>query len=160
MTLRKRLAVLGMLLSAGALATLSMACATAPARPTSFVRTFDDSTAWKTVEVREDLIGKPDVWRMIVDTVALKYDLEVIEKDSGYLRTTWKFTASGRQDGTSRMVVDNYRSRVIIKLDAHQVRLKSESSWLAQAGWENGYDTVLQQEVYSDIQGKVGRVTR
>lgn len=70
---------------------------------------------------------------MIVDTVALKYDLEVIEKDSGYLRSTWKYTTTGRKDSSSRVVVDNYRSRVIIKMDGNgKARVKSESSWLAR----------------------------
>lgn len=162
MRLRRGLASLGILFSVGALGALSLACATAvKAPPTSFVKTFDDSSTWKTIEVRDDLVGKPDVWRMIVDTVALKYDLEVIEKDSGYLRSTWKYTTTGRKDSSSRVVVDNYRSRVIIKMDGNgKARVKSESSWLGDLGWEMGYDTIVQQEVYSDLQGKIGRVTR
>jgi hypothetical protein len=162
MELKKVIAALGMLFSAGTLVALSLACATTPMKPTSFVRTFDDSATWKSIEIRDDLVGKPDAWRMVVDTVALKYDLEVIEKDSGYLRTTWKFTSAGRPDTSSRSggVVDNYRSRVVIKMDGTRARVKSESNWMGPTGWETGYDTVLQQEVYSDIQGKIGRVTR
>ncbi len=149
-------ALLGLIFCIGALTQLgSGTCQTAG--PKSFVRTFDDSSNWRIVEIKPEFHGGDKTWRMIVDTVAESYDLEVIEKDSGYLRSAWKYTFIKNQT-----VSENYRSRVVIKLNEGitQVKVKVESNWLSSDGWEIGYDTVLLEDIYSDIQGKLGRTIR
>ena len=125
--------------------------------PDTFIKTFDEPGIWKSVEIREG-ITKDDLWKIVVDSLSQKYDLEVLEKDSGYLRSSWKYTYIIR--GT---VSDKYRSRIIVKFvgdDWEVAQVKCESNWLETRGWILGYDTRLLEDVYGDIQGRVGRIRR
>jgi hypothetical protein len=126
--------------------------------PKTFMKTFDEPGTWKTVDIRAG-INNDQIWRLLVDTLSQRYDLEVLEKDSAYIRTSWKYThiKSGK-------VSDRYRSRIVVKLSGspwNQVRVKCESNWLEKdAGWILGYDTRLLEDVYGDIQGKIGWTRR
>ncbi len=136
-------------------ALLLVGCTTAPK---TFMRTQDEPGIWKTVEIREGL-GNDKIWEVLVDTLSQKYDLEVLERDAGYIRSSWKYSYfSGQQ------VVDRYRSRVVVKVkgtpDWDTVQVKCESNWLDDRGWILGYDTRLLEDIYGDIQGKLGRVRR
>ena len=136
-------------------ALLLSGCATAPR---TFMRTHDEPGIWKTVEIREGL-NNDKIWEILVDTLSQKYDLEVLEKDAGYIRSSWKYSyfAGGQ-------VVDRYRSRIVVKVkgtpDWDTVQVKCESNWLGNKGWILGYDTRLLEDIYGDIQGKLGRVRR
>jgi hypothetical protein len=157
MKVPRKHAVVGLLMCIAALTQLGQGACQTTGKPKSFVRTFDDSSNWRIVEIKPESQGAENTWRTIVDTVAEKYDLEVIEKESGYLRSAWKYTYV--KHGA---ISENYRSRVVIKLDEKvlQAKVKVESHWLSSAGWELGYDTVLLEDIYSDIQGKIGRIVR
>ena len=125
--------------------------------PKSFLKTYDEPGVWKTVDIRQDL-DKGKAWRDLVDTLSQKYDLEVLEKESGYLRTSWKYTYVRGGEISSR-----YRSRIVVKLLGDpwdKVQVKCESNWLEDQGWIMGYDIRLLEDVYGDIQGKLGRVRR
>ena len=130
------------------------------APPASFMRTHDDPGIWKSIDVREGLL-KDDLWRTVVDTLSQKYDLEVITKDSGYVRTSWKYTYIIPD---RNIVSDRYRSRIIVKFSGEAwnvLQVKCESNWLEpKAGWVLGYDTRLLEDVYGDLQGRVGRIRR
>ena len=74
------------------------------------------------------------------------YDLEVIERDAGYIRSSWKYSYfSGDK------VIDRYRSRIVVKLkgvpDWKTVQVKCESNWLDNKGWILGYDTRLLEDI-------------
>lgn len=125
-------------------------------KPKSFIVTYDTSANWRVVEINSTFVGETDkIWKTLVDTISAKYDLEVLQKDSGYLRTSWKYTLIKRG-----RVSDKYRSRIVVKsdIDFTQLKIKVESNWLESQGWVTGFDTNLLEEVYSDIQGKLGRV--
>lgn len=125
--------------------------------PTSFQRTIDQPGVWKSIEVRDGL-SADQVWNFTIDTVGLKYDLEVIQKESGYLRGSWKYTLL---DGDA--LSERYRSRVIVKVmppDVRIVQVKCEANWLDGNGWIQGIDTEVQNEIYGDLQGRIGRVRR
>ena len=125
--------------------------------PTTFVKTFDEPGTWKTIIVRPGLSGSK-VWELMIDTLARKFDLEVIEKDSGYLRTSWKYTYVRR--GT---VVDRYRARIVVKTKGEnweKLQIKCEANWLGDGGWILGYDLRLLEDTYGDLQGKLGTVRR
>jgi len=134
--------------------------------PETFRRTYDEPGVWKSIEVMEG-ISKDELWKTVVDAISHKFDLEVIEKDSGYIRTSWKFTYiepefAGR---TSERVSDRYRSRVILKFTGENwniLQVKCESHWLARGNisWIIGYDTALLEDVYGDLQGRIGRIRR
>jgi len=126
--------------------------------PKSFMRTYGEQSSWKVVEVRED-IKEEELWIKLVDTLSQKYDLEVIEKKSGYLRTSWSYTTVD----FFKNIDDRYRSRILIKINKIgqlRVSIKCESNWLSSGGGESGYDSILLEDVYGDIQGKIGRVRR
>jgi hypothetical protein len=125
--------------------------------PKTFHQNRDELSIWKTIELR-DGVNDDEAWKTLVDTLSQKYDLEVVQKDGGYLRSSWKFTyMEGDQ------VVDRYRSRIMAKLTGspwNQIKVKCESQWQGNHGWTEGYDTMVLEDVYGDIQGKLGRTRR
>jgi uncharacterized lipoprotein len=124
-------------------------------KPKSFIVTYDQST-WRVIDIREDFKGKINkIWETLVDTISEKYDLETINKDSGYLRTAWKYTYVVKSQ-----ISNKYRSRIVVKVDQdfNQLKIKCDSHWLGDNGWLQGYDTILLENIYSDVQGKLGRV--
>ena len=130
--------------------------------PITFIRTVDESSVWKSIEIREDIeIDKDFLWRTVVDALSHKFDLEVLTKESGYLRTSWKYVYILPNNQT---VSDRYRSRIILKFSGENwslLQMKSESHWLEPGkGWIIGYDTQLLEDVYGDLQGRLSRVRR
>jgi len=130
--------------------------------PATFVKTFDEPGMWKSIETK-DGVEKAVLWRTIVDALTQQFDLEILDKDSGYIRTSWKYTYI--QQG---LVSQNYRSRIVLKFvgdDWKVVQVKCESNWLESSsfrgsGWVLGYDSKLLEDVYGDLQGRVGRIRR
>lgn len=111
-------------------------CALLLTPPPSFVRTFDEPGTWKGIEVREGLLGmKDELWRIMVDSLAQKFDLEVLDKESCYVRTSWKYTliTGGWWPWSGERISERYRSRIVVKCagaDWRTVQVKSEASWL------------------------------
>lgn len=137
------------------LAVCILGCALRP--PISFVKSFDDDTAWRKIELRENL-DIEQAWPSLIDTIAKKYDIEIADKDARYLRTAWKYTYVWRN-----RISDRYRSRIIVKFmgtDRQDLMVKVESNFLSNAGWTPGYDTLILNDVYGDVQGTVGRVRK
>lgn len=145
----------GLVISLAALIAVGVACA--GSKPKTFVVTFDQSTNWRLIEVRPELISDSNrVWQTMVDTIGEKYDLEVIQKDSGYLRSGWKHTHIVRGE-----LSEKYRSRVTVKVDDQtKVKIRLESQWMSDNGWLTGYDTALLDDIYSDLHGKIGRIVK
>ncbi len=131
--------------------------------PESFIRTYDEPGIWRSFEVRKNLT-KENLWRTIVDAISVNYDLEVIEKESGYLRTSWKFTYV-EEDWWGGGITDRYRSRIVLKFveeDWKILRVKCESHWMDpnKKSWVMGYDKLLLEDVFGDLQGRIGRIRR
>jgi hypothetical protein len=122
--------------------------------PRSFVQAIEPT--WVSVEIRDDL-SYDEAWREVVDILAKKFELEVISKDGGYIRTAWIYTwwKSGK-------ITENYRVRAIVKFsaDRKKVDIKTEANYLKDDTWVTGTDTRLLQTVKTDIMGVVGRTTR
>ncbi|MFA5260937.1 MAG: hypothetical protein WC450_06910 [Candidatus Omnitrophota bacterium] len=137
---------------------LALVLAGCTSAPKTFMRTHDEPGIWKTVEIREEM-ENDKIWEVLVDTLSQKYDLEVVERGSGYIRSSWKYSYFSGQK-----VIDRYRSRVVVKIKGtpvwDTVQVKCESNWLDNKGWILGYDTLLLEDIYGDIQGKLGRVRR
>jgi hypothetical protein len=137
---------------------LSLVLAGCAGPPKTFIKTYDEPGIWKSVQIREGL-SHGQIWEMLVDTLTQKHDLEVLQKDGGYIRTSWKYTYF---EGDK--VIDRYRSRIVVKLSGSpswdKAQVKCESNWMEKQGWIMGYDTRLLEDIYGDIQGKLGRVRR
>ena len=82
-------------------AFLLAGCAT----PKTFVKTLEPT--WATVELRTDMPYEK-AWDSVVDIMVKRFDLEILSKDDGYIRTGWLYTWTGK-------LMENYRVRVTIK---------------------------------------------
>ncbi|HMA84690.1 MAG TPA: hypothetical protein VKN73_03230 [Desulfosalsimonadaceae bacterium] len=120
--------------------------------PKTFVKTLEPT--WATTEVRDD-ISYEEAWNTVVDTLVKDFDMEVLSKRDGYIRTNWLYTWTGE-------VNQRYRVRVTCKFtpDKEKLELKSEAEYKGPGGWTRGYDTRLLSTLKSDIMGKIGRATR
>lgn len=129
-------------------AFLLAGCAT----PKTFVKTLEPT--WATVELRTDMPYEK-AWDSVVDIMVKRFDLEILSKDDGYIRTGWLYTWTGK-------LMENYRVRVTIKFspDHTKVEVKSEAEFGGQGQWVTGYDTRLLETLKSDIMGSIGRTTR
>jgi hypothetical protein len=142
-------------------------------RPTSFVMTPNESGIWKSIEVREGAT-RAVLWSTVVDALSSKFDIEVLDKESGYVRTGWNSTivTSGGGGGGSisrlgarsaaKASENRYRSRIMTKFNADfsVLQIKSEANWLDEGNWVVGYDTLILDDIYGDLQGRIGRVRR
>ena len=120
--------------------------------PTTFTRTME--ATWAGVEVRPEL-GFETAWNSTVDLLSRRFDLEVISKDNGYIRTNWLYTWTG-------VMSEDYRVRVTVKFspDHKKLEVKSEAQFHTLTGWVLGTDEALLQTLKTDIMGSVGRSTR
>jgi hypothetical protein len=126
-------------------------CATLPK---SFVQVMEPT--WASIEIREGM-GSEEAWQQVVDVLAKKFELEMISREGGYVRTSWIYTWWKVGELT-----ENYRVRAIVKFspDWKKVDIKTEANYLKKGGWIVGTDTRLLQTVKTDIMGVVGRTTR
>ena len=137
---------------------LVVAVVVAGCAPTTFIRTMEAS--WNTVEVRKDLTGD-QAWDAVVDLTARRFDIEVLSKQDGYLRSGWLYSWTGK-------INEFYKVRTIIKFSPSKdkVEVKSEAHYYSPGimgigqGWQMGTDERLTSTMRSDIMGKVGRTTR
>ncbi len=126
--------------------------------PTTFVRTMEPN--WNTVEIRKGLSGD-DAWDAVVDLAARRFDIEVLSKEDGYLRTGWSYSWTGKLN-------NYYKVRAVVKFSPNkdQVEIKTEAHYFSQGvlgigqGWQMGTDERLTSTMRTDVMGKVGRTTR
>jgi len=123
-------------------------------RPESFIRMSEPT--WASIEIKSGITSE-NAWQQVVDVLAKKFELEMISKEGGYVRTAWIYTWWKQGEITSE-----YRVRVIVKFSANweKVDVKTEANYLRKGVWELGYDTRLLETVKTDIMGVVGRTTR
>ncbi len=82
------------------------------------------------------------------------YEPEIISKDTGYLRTKWRYTVS-----KSDQVVDWYRTRITIQIagDYSIISINCEAGYLDNNGfWVSGVDTAVLADIKDAIRGVVG----
>jgi hypothetical protein len=120
--------------------------------PNTFVQTMEAS--WAAVELREDLPYEK-AWGSLVDILTKRFDIEMLSKDDGYLRTVWLYNWTGS-------VSENYRVRVTAKFttDKKVCQVKSEAEYGGSGRWVQGYDSRLLETLKTDVMGSIGRATR
>ena len=131
---------------------LAVGCA-----PRTFVRS---APGWKTIEFRDGLVNNyDDAWQKTVDTIARNWDIEILDKDSGYLRTAWVYGISGGPQ-------IKYRGRITVKYPEikmpEKVEVKTSAEWWAYGGpyapiWVKGFDSSFQRDVFAELSGRLGR---
>jgi len=120
--------------------------------PNTFVRTLEPS--WASIQLRSKM-SYTDAWNNVLDIFVRKFDIAIMEKESGYIRTNWIHTSTGSLRG-------DYRVRVTAKFNVSRTKvdIKTEASYQLENGWAQGSDTALLQTLKADVMGAVGRVTR
>ena len=126
--------------------------------PTTFVRTMEPN--WNTIEVRKDLTGD-QAWDAVVDLTARRFDIEVLSKEDGYLRSGWSYSWTGK-------INQFYKVRTVVKFSPSKdkVEIKSEAHYYSPGiagfgqGWQMGTDERLTSTMRTDVMGKIGRTTR
>ena len=142
---------------------LAAGCATNIPPPT-YVETVEPG--WKVVHLRDDLQFET-AWQMLVDRIRKSYDIEIVDKDSGYLRTGWIHTSTGsvRSDYKTRITIKFTPDRTKLELTAdsmfHKEKRGAVSGRLIRDyGWLPGTDAQLVNDVYGDVSALLGRVRR
>ncbi len=122
------------------------------ATPKSFQRI--EKPQWSTIEVREGL-DYDRTWNSTIDILINDFDILVISKDSGYLRTEWLYSYGGNYMAA-------YRVRATIRLapDGRTIRLKTEAQVKDGEDWIIGVDSRLVSTLKTDMMGTIGRTTR
>jgi len=120
--------------------------------PNTFVRTLEPG--WASIQLREKM-SYSSAWNNVLDIFVKKFDIAIMQKESGYIRTNWTHTSTGILRG-------DYRVRVTAKFNVSRTKvdIKTEASYQLENGWVQGSDTALLQTLKADIMGAVGRVTR
>lgn len=125
--------------------------------PNTFVK--GQASGWKAIEFNDQTKGNYDVaWQKTVDTIAKNYDIEMMDKQSGYLRTGWTYGISGGE-------MNRYRGRITVKFPTidkpDKLELKTEAEWLSDmyygGMWVPGWDQSFQRDAYNALSGRLGR---
>jgi hypothetical protein len=126
------------------LLTLLVACASAP--PT-FVR---NAPGWVSIEVAEGLT-KEILWGKVADSLKERdLEFEKIDKDAGYMRTSWNYKISKDKTYSTRVVIDFPSS-------GKMIRIKTEAQYLSDGDWIEGFDSGFNQTFKDEISAIVGR---
>jgi hypothetical protein len=132
--------------------TLLQSCGSS--KPSSFVKATDGGT-WTSVFVREELTYEK-TFNEVLDIIAKRFEMDMINKDGGYGRTNWVYTWNDKGKYTEK-----YRTRVIFKFsaDRSKVDIKTEAEFGGEPNWIKGFDSRLLSTVKQDVMGVVGRTT-
>jgi hypothetical protein len=119
-------------------------------------KTFEqlDTIQWITLEVRDGM-DVERVWNSVVDILINDFELDLVAKDTGYLRTEWLYSYGGKYK-------NEYRVRVIIRVapDGKTIRVKTEAQVKVGLNWLIGVDSRLVSTLKTDLMGTIGRTTR
>jgi hypothetical protein len=123
--------------------------------PDTFVTT---APGWRSIELNNGLRSDYDeAWQKTVDTIARNWDIEVMDKSSGYLRTNWLYGIGGANPQL-------YRARLTVKFPdtkkPTKLDLRTNAQWLRNrktAFWIDGFDTTFDRDAYAEISGRLGR---
>ncbi|MDZ7833465.1 MAG: hypothetical protein U5L07_17100 [Desulfobacterales bacterium] len=135
------------------LMALILICGCGKKRPQTFNPVSNPS--WSTFEIRED-INFSQAWQTINDILIDNYQLEFINKDIGYVRTSWQYGYNEDYEG-------KYRSMVEIKFspDQNTIKIRTTSHFKEDDDyWVEGTDSKLISSLKSDILGHIGRTSR
>ncbi len=104
---------------------------------------------WMRVQIHENF-DFTKAFATALDLLTEKYEMEMINKDGGYARTTWNYyrKAKGGVDNKARV-------RVTLKFnhDRTQLSVKTEVQRLIKGEWVDGYSDSLGRQIRDDIQG-------
>ena len=91
----------------------------------------------------------------VITILTRKFELDMISKESGYIKTKWQYTWVGKWGQKPQK---DYRVRVTVRLSSERKRIDihAEAEKLKGNYWIGGYDTRLLEDIRKDISGVVG----
>jgi len=94
------------------------------------------------------------LWDDVVSLVYKRFEIEVIQKESGYIRTAWNKSTTTDGGGSS----ESYRTRVTLRLASARkiIEVKSEAEKMKNGNWESGCDTKVLETMKQDLRGFSG----
>jgi hypothetical protein len=100
---------------------------------------------WSSLQVRSDQAYDRS-WDSTLDYLVKRFDMEVLSRTDGFLRTDWLYTWNGEFDAA-------YRVRVTLKFtpDRRTLEVKTEAQSGGEGKWEAGYDTRLRDTIQADL---------
>jgi hypothetical protein len=113
--------------------------------PESFMRMTKQY--WEVVDVKPS-IKYDDAWQRVIYIVTKKFELEMISKEDGYVRSAY-----GPSYFTEDMGNDKYQVRIVAKFtpDRKKVEYKIESRIWTGKIWENGSDVRVATNMRKDF---------
>ena len=118
------------------------------------VNTFvKGGSRWISMELADNMTYER-AWALVTDRLVKEFDLEMLDRESGYFRTGWLYTWTGKFN-------ERYRVRVTGKfsVDRRTLEMKCEAEYGGNGGWQPGYDSRLLSTLQTDILGTLGRTT-
>jgi uncharacterized lipoprotein len=112
----------------------------------------NNSIGWATIPMH-DKVGFAMAWDDITSLLARRFEFEMLQKETGYIRTKWKNWKYSNYETT-----ENYRVRVTVKISdlRKKVEVNTEAEKLINGVWHKGTDTRLLEDLKKDIGGLVG----
>ncbi len=116
---------------------------------------FIKGEAGKTSVQIADRITYEAAFDDVVSVLFRDFEIEMINKEAGYIRTTWKTTWTAKPGQKPQK---DYRVRVVINMSPTRKRIDilSEAEKLKGGYWIKGNDTRLLETIRKDIAGNVG----
>lgn len=95
-----------------------------------------------------------EAWQKVIYVIARRFDIEMVLKEEGYVRTAWSFS----KDKNGK-VLENNRDRAIVKFsaDKKKVEFKVEHQFFDQEFWVAGADTSVSIPVLKGISMSIGQ---
>jgi|GEM_PF-3040133 len=90
-----------------------------------------------------------------ISILTRKFELEMISKEAGYIKTKWVTTWVGKWGAKPQK---DYRVRITLRMSEERKRIDihAEAQKLKGKYWIGGYDTQLLEDIRKDISGVVG----
>jgi hypothetical protein len=119
---------------------------------------------WREIPIKKALQGDYEkIWQTGVSTILENnFDIATMEKDSGYIRTTWNegvVVLGGKWyykvQISLKFVADNQKYQKV-RLQVAGELAKGGKKGISQ--FFRGYDTVLLQTLFQDLQSKLGEI--
>ena len=107
---------------------------------------------WAKIQLNDHLTYD-QAFGMVIETLSDKYELDMISKEGGYIRTAWNFLT----DRKGKKIKDQ-QCRVTVKFnhDRTQLQVKTETQKRKNNVWIDGEDTAISTQLKEDLRGQVG----
>jgi|SRR5574344_792937 hypothetical protein len=107
---------------------------------------------WAKIQLSENF-NYDTAFNTVLDLITDKYEMDMINKDGGYIRTAWSYMRNkkGKQ-------IKDQRIRVTIKFnhDRSQLQARTEVQKGGDDEWVDGEDVAASKQVRDDIHGVLG----